>query len=169
MTDLAMVGLRAIHIVGTVFWVGGTLLVAGYHEYVLDPGEPKRTLRRLAAYDDMSTTIGLGGIVGVLAGIVMYWLVSDGLSMAWITSTYGLTITVGALSGLAAIAIAIPFVGLTNNRSVELYESVEDAGQLTEGQAAEVRRLQSRLHTGERAAAVFMVVAVLAMAVAQYI
>lgn len=169
MADLVMVILRAIHLVGTVFWVGGTFLVAGYHEYVIDPGNPKRTLQRMAEYDEMSTMVGVSGIVGVLAGVVMYWIVSDGLTMAWITSTYGVTITVGAVAGLIAIAVAIPFVGLTNNRSVELYEETSGAEELTEEQIAEVGRLRSRLHRGERLAALFMLIAVLAMATAQYV
>lgn len=169
MTDLLMILLRAVHITGTVFWVGGTVLVAGYHEYVIDPGEPKRTLERMAAYDEMSTMIGLSGIVGILAGLALYWIVSGGLTIAWITSTYGLTITVGGVAALLAVAVAIPFIGFTNNRSVELYETVKDADQLTDEQAAEVSRLRSRLETGERAAAVLMVIAVLAMATAQYL
>lgn len=169
MADLLMAVLRAIHIVGTLFWVGATLLVAGYHEYVIDPGAPKRTLQRMAEYDEMSTMVGISGIVGILAGLILYWIVSDGLDMAWITSTYGVTITVGAVAGLIALAIAVPLVGLTNNRSVALYEEVENADQLTEEQETEVERLRARLHNGERAAAVFMVIAVLAMAMAQYL
>lgn len=169
MTDVVMAVLRAIHIVGTVVWVGGTVVVAGYHEYVIDPGDPERTLRRMAEYDELSTMVGLSGIVGILAGLVMYWLVSGGLDVAWITSTYGLTITVGGVAGLLAVAIAIPFIGFTNNRSVELYDEVKHAEEMTDDQAAEVRRLRSRLHTGERAAAVFMLLAVLAMATAQYL
>lgn len=164
-----MAVLRAIHVLGTAVWVGGTLVVAGYHEYVLDPGDPKRTLRRMAEYDDMSTTIGLSGIIGVLAGFVMYWIVSGGLDMSWITSTYGLTITVGAVAALVAMAVAVPYVGLTNNRSVELYEEVQDAGDLTADQVAEVDRLRSRLRTGERVAGAFMVLALVAMASAQYL
>lgn len=168
MADFVMVVLRAIHIVGTVFWVGGTLLVAGYHEYVLDPGDPKRTLERMAEYDDMSTMVGMSGMVGVLAGLVLYWLVSNGLDMSWISSTYGTTITIGAVAGIVAVAITIPYVGLTNNKSVALYQEVGDAAELTAEQAETVDRLQARLHTGERWGAIFMVIAVLAMSTAQY-
>lgn len=169
MTDPVLVILRAIHVLGAVIWAGGTIVLASYHEYVIDPGDPERTLKRMADYDDMSTMIGASGIVAVLAGLVLYWIVSSGLNLAWITSSYGVTITIGAFAGLLAMAVAVPLVGVTNNRSVDLYEEVRDAQALSSQQADTVDRLYRRLRLGERIAALLMVIAALAMAVAQYV
>lgn len=169
MADLLLAALRGIHVLGTVFWAGGTFLLAGYHEYVVDPGEPERTLERLAAYDDMSTMVGASGIVGVIAGLLLYWFVSGGLAMSWITSTYGLSITVGGVAALAAIAVAFPTVAMSNERSKELYAEFEESGELTAEQAETVETLYRRIRMGERWMSVLIGVAVLAMAVAQYL
>lgn len=168
MADILMVTLRAIHIVGAVFWAGGTFLLGIYHDYVLDPGDPERTLERLADYDTMSKKVGMSGIVSVLAGLVLYWIVSGELDPNWISTPYGSVLTIGALAGIASFAVAIPLIGLTNNRAVELFEEVKDGDELTDEQAATVRRLRARLKRGERWHGVFLAVAVVAMAIAQY-
>lgn len=169
MTDLLLVILRAVHVVGAVFWAGGTFLLAGFHEYVLDPGDPERTIERMAEYDRMSTVVGASGMLAVLAGLALYWIVSGGLAWSWITSTYGLTITVGALAGLASVVVAFPTVARTNDRATELYETVRERNELTDEQAATVEQLHDRLRTGERLVALLLLVAVTAMGVAQYI
>lgn len=168
MVDLLIVVLRAIHVLGAVFWAGGTFLLAAYHEYVLDPGDSERTLERMARYDDMSTMVGASGVVAVLAGLALYWIVSGGLHPSWITSAYGLTITVGAAAGLASMGVAVPMIGLTNNRAGELYEEVRDDEGLSPEQAATVEQLRTRLKRGERLVAALLAVAVLSMATAQY-
>lgn len=169
MTDLLLVLLRVLHIVGAVFWAGGTFLLAGFHEYVLDPGDPERTIQRMAEYDRMSTVVGASGMIAVLAGLGLYWIVSGGLARTWITSPYGLTITVGALAGLASVAVAFPTVARTNDRATELYETVSEQEGLTAEQAATVEQLHGRLRTGERLVALLLLVAVTAMGVAQYV
>lgn len=169
MTDLLLAALRGIHVLGTVFWAGGTFLLAGYHEYVVDPGSPEHTLERLAAYDEMSTMVGAAGIVGVIAGIVLYWFVSGGLAMSWITSPYGLSITVGGIAALSAIAVAFPMVAMSNERSKELYETFQESGELTAQQADTVETLYGRIQSGERWMSLLLAIAVLAMASAQYL
>lgn len=169
MTDLLLVVLRAVHVVGAVFWAGGTFLLAGFHEYVLDPGDPERTIERMAEYDRMSTMVGASGMLAVLAGLALYWIVSAGLAWSWITSPYGLTITVGALAGLASVVVAFPTVARTNDRATELYETVREQNELTDEQAATVEQLHDRLRIGERLVALLLFVAVTAMGVAQYV
>lgn len=169
MADPVLAGLRAIHVLGAVIWAGATIVLAVYHEYVIDPGDPRRTIERMAAYDAMSTKIGASGVISVLAGLALYWIVSDGLNPDWITTSYGMAITVGALAGLAAIGVGIPLVGFTNNRSVDFYDEVKARDELTPDQADTVEALHSRLRLGERVVAVLLTIAVVAMAIAQYI
>lgn len=168
MADLLFALLRAVHVLGAVVWAGGTFVLASFHEYVLDPGDPERTIQRMAGYDDMSTMVGASGIVAVAAGLILYWLVSDGLDPTWVTSGYGATITVGAVAGLAAIAVAVPMVGLTNDRAAELHEEVQAADELTDDHVETMATLRARLRRGERLTALLLAIAVLAMAIAQY-
>lgn len=169
MTDPLLVALRAIHIIGAVFWAGSSWLFAGYHEYIVDPGDAERTLSRMAAYGEMSDMVGYSGVTSVVAGVILYWIVSGGLQTSWVLSPYGLAITIGGLSAIAAIGVAVPTVASANDRAAELYEEFEDTGQLSDEQAAEVHELYERVGFGERRMSVLIGIAVLAMAVAQYL
>lgn len=164
-----MATLRAIHILGAVFWAGASFLFAAYHEYIVDPGDAERTLSRMAAYGGMSNMVGGAGIISAAAGLVLFWYVSDGLSMGWITSSYGLAITIGAASAIAAIGVALVTVASANDRAAELYEEYEDQGELTGSQAEEVHALYEKVGFGERWMAVLIAIAVLLMATAQYL
>lgn len=169
MADPLLAVLRAVHVVGAVIWTGGTIVLAAFHEYVIDPGDPERTIQRLAEYDRMSTMVGASGIVGILAGLWLYWIVSDGLNPSWMTSPYGLTITIGAVAALAGFAVAVPTVAMTNERSKELYNELQGGRDLTEDDAATIEHLYHRLRRGERWMSVLLLIAVVAMGVAQYV
>lgn len=168
LADPLLAILRAIHVLGAVIWAGGTIVLAAFHEYVIDPGEPERTIQRMAEYDRMSSMVGASGIVGILAGLVLYWIVSDGLNPSWITSPYGLTITIGAIAAFVGFAVAVPLVAMTNERSKELSDELKDR-ELTEEDAVTIEELYERLRTGERWMSLFLAIAVLAMGIAQYV
>jgi hypothetical protein len=108
------------------------------------------------------------GRVAVLAGLARYWIGSSGLARSWITASDGLTITVGALAGLASVVVALPTVAPTTDRATELYESARGQELLTADQAATVEQFHGRLRAGERWVALLLLVADTAMAVAQY-
>lgn len=167
MTDPYLVTLRAIHVLAAVFWAGGTFVLAWHHEFVINPGTPRETLARMASYDDMSKRIGFAGLLAALSGILLYWEVSLGLDDAWLASTYGTVITLGAAAGILSFLVAIPMVGMANNRAAALDD--EAGEELTDEQRAEVDRLYARQHKGERWIAVLLGIAVLAMATAQYL
>jgi uncharacterized membrane protein len=169
MADPYLVLLRAVHVAGAVFWAGGSFLMAGFHGFVLDPGDDEHTLRRLADYAGVSEKIGISGVVSVVAGLLLYWEVSGGLRAAWISSPYGLTITVGAVAGLVAVVVGAGLVGLTNNKVEALAEAVDHGAGLTDGQAAQLEAYRARILRGERLVAALLLVAVLAMATAQYV
>lgn len=169
MTDVYLIFLRAVHIALAVFWAGGSFVMAGFHGFVIDAGDDERTLRRLAEYAGVSQVIGVSGLFSVIAGLLLYWSVSGGLSSGWVQSPYGLTITVGAVAGILAFVAGAVLVGLTNNNVEALAERVEPGSELTDEQATLVVQYRSRILLGERTVAALLLVAVLAMATAQYV
>lgn len=70
MVDPSLVVLRAIHVSATVFRAGGTFLLAGFHEFVVHPGDDERTLDRLADYAGVPQAIGVSGLA-VVAGLLL--------------------------------------------------------------------------------------------------
>lgn len=170
-TDVYMVSLRAIHLATAVFWAGGTFLLAWFHGFVLGSGDTERTLGRMVDYANMSRFVGVSGMLAAITGLLMYWQVSGGLDSGWLESTYGSTITVGAVSGIVALVVGIVLVGFTNGRVETLYEDVqnEDGNGMTPEQTETLQSLRVRLRRGERWVAILLVVTVLAMATAQYL
>lgn len=169
MSDAYLVVVRAIHITTAVFWAGGSFVLAGFHGFVLDPGDEERTLQRLADYAGVSQVIGIAGVISVIAGLLLYWEVSGGLNTGWIGSPYGLTITIGAVAGILAFVAGAGLVGLTNNKVEAMAHAVERANELTDEQAAALERYHSRILFGERLVSALLVAALLAMATAQYV
>lgn len=169
MTDLYLASLRAIHIATAVFWAGGTFVMAGFHEFVVHPDGERRTLERMAGYAGVSQMIGVSGMVSVVAGSILYWEVSAGLDMDWIGHSYGTTITIGAVAGILALVVGIVLVGLTNNRVESMDESIPESGDLSADEAETLESYRKRILVGERLIALLLLVAILAMATAQYV
>jgi hypothetical protein len=165
-----MIVLRAIHLLSGVFWAGSTFLLAGYSELVLGAKSDKEQLSKMVRYARMSQMVGLGGFLSLISGALMYWQVSGHLNLGWITGGQGLALTVGGLAGLGAVLAGMFLVGLTNNGVVDLNQRVEESGgEITSTFAAELRVLRQRLEVGERTGGLLLVIAVLGMAVAQYV
>ena len=103
-----MVVLRIVHILAGVFWVGAALTVILFIQPTAKEVGPAAGpfMSHLAGSKRLvDFVLGAAGLT-ILAGLLMYWRVSGGLDPDWIGSTYGLSITVGALCGIGAVAIA---------------------------------------------------------------
>ena len=170
--DTYMVVLRVVHILAGVFWVGAALTVILFIQ-------PTASEVGAAAGPFMSHlagnkrlvdfVLGAAGLT-ILAGLLMYWRVSGGLNPDWIGSTYGLTITVGALCGIGAVAIAGSVVrpGIMATLAIGR-EVAASGGPPTPEQAAQLQALQHRSHTAGRVIVPLLIVAVAAMAAARYL
>lgn len=167
MADAYLIVLRAINVAAAVFWAGWTFLLAGFHEFAVPPGDDDRTLRRMAGYAGVSQVLGVSGLLAVVAGLLLYWEVSAGVSPGWVRSPYGLTITDGAVAGIVAVIVGAGLVGLTNERMEGMAEDVSPGDDLTDEQSASLEASRNRIRLGERVVAVLLLVAVLTMATAQ--
>ena len=146
-----MVVLRIVHILAGVFWVGAALTVILFIQPTAKEVGPAAGpfMSHLAGSKRLvDFVLGAAGLT-ILAGLLMYWRVSGGLDPDWIGSTYGLTITVGALCGIAAVGIASSVV--------------------RPGIMATLQALQHRSHTAGRVIVPLLIVAVAAMAAARYL
>jgi hypothetical protein len=62
-----------------------------------------RFMLRLSAFGRMSRVLTISAALTVLAGILLYWQTSSGLSGTWLTSAHGITLTIGAIIGILAM------------------------------------------------------------------
>lgn len=132
--------LRILHIGAGVFWVGSTLLLA----MVISPalkatGESgQKFVDYLVKHHRFGTeSAGAGGMAGI-AGLLLYWRDSAGLTSEWMTSSAGIGYTVGAVLGLIAFVF-----GILNDRKMkammQLREQIQDSP--TSEQASQLQAL----------------------------
>jgi hypothetical protein len=99
----------------------------------------------------------------------MYWQVSGGLDGDWITSAYGLTITIGALCAIAAVILGAAVVRPSMLKAGAIAQEAAAAGGPTPEQGGEIQALQGKVRTAGAVIIPLLIVAVAAMASAQYL
>jgi len=119
--------LRIFHIGAGVFWVGSTLLLA----FVITPAlkETGESGQKFVDYLIKNKRFGTesagAGVMAGIAGILLYWHDSQGLTSAWLHSSAGIGFGTGA--GLALIAFI--FGVLTDRKlkaMLQLREQIQD-------------------------------------------
>ena len=143
-----MLGLRLIHILAGVFWVGATLTIT----YYLKQSTDLTSRRRLA------TGMTTAGILNVLAGYAMYWVDSDGFSSAWTHSGPGIGFAIGGAFGLLGLILRI----LANRKMKTLSRSGSESSGYLVGDEQKLARL-------DKFNVWALLIAVLFMAAARYL
>lgn len=163
--------LRVFHIVAGILWTGAAIV---YVTHV----KPTVQLIGPAGPMFMQTYIGrrkyplfmqVTSISCTLAGLVLYWYASGGLSMSWITSGPGLGFTIGSVAGLLSFLMGSLLIGPRAAKIGKLGAMIgASGGPPTAAQAEEMQRLESQLSQLERIEFVLIIVALLTMATARY-
>lgn len=169
MTDWTLVALRAVHVTCGVYWAGGRFLTVAYPGFMIAADDDRDRLDRLLSHKRMTTSVGVAGVLTILSGTALLWLVSVGLDPAWFATTYGTVITVGAVVGVLAWMLGAAASYHAQYRGRDMREDIEAVGEMTDSHRAELSRLLGRLRYGERLKALLLLVAVLTMAVARYL
>jgi uncharacterized membrane protein len=170
--DLLLLGLRLVHIIAAIFWVGGVMVYLFYlmpAARALGP-EGGRFMAHLVQQARLSKHLTRAGALAVLSGAWLLWIVSAGFDPAWLASRVGTTLTVSALAGTLAFFIGMINNGPTAERLGAL--SAEITARGTPADAAETARMEGlrrRLMVGGLANMVLLGIAVGGMAVFRYL
>jgi uncharacterized membrane protein len=172
-TDVYMVTLRIVHIVTGVIWVGSLFVVVVFVQptaAALGPaGAPFMSELRRRRFVDV---VFIDALFTVLAGAFLYWhdwhlYPSFG---DWIGSSFGASLTVGAVLAIAGLGVAASLTRPTIGRLVSLGKQVaESGGTPLPDTAAQIGALQRRLVVAERVSFSLVLLAVVAMASARYL
>jgi len=126
--DYYVIFLRFLHIGSGMFWVGSTLVLATTVTPALKgAGETgQKFVDYLVKHKKFGTnSAGAGGMAGI-AGLLLYWHDSQGLTSLWMRSSTGIGFGIGAIFGLTAFIFGI----LTDRKlkaMAELREQLENA------------------------------------------
>ena len=170
--DTYMVVLRVVHILAGVFWVGAaltTLLFIQPTARELGPAAGPFMMHLAGRKRLIDYVLSAAGLT-VLAGLLMYWRVTGGLDLDVIGSAYGISLTIGALCAIAALAIGGSIVrpGIMATLAIGR-EVAASGGPPTPEQAAQMQAIQRRSTAAGKAIVPLLIVAVIGMAAARYL
>lgn len=173
-TDAYMVTLRIVHIVTGVIWVGSLFVVVVFVQptaATLGPaGVPFMSELRRRRFVDV---VFIDALFTVVAGSFLYW--HDWHTYPsfgdWIGSSFGASLTVGALLAISGLVVAAVLTRPSIGRLVSLGKQVAESGNTppTPETAARIGALQRRLVVAERVSFSLVLLAVVAMASARYL
>ena len=163
--------LRLVHVVGGIFWVGGTLLTT----FFLIPaiatmgpagGEVFAAVqrRKLSAY------MLAAAVLTVLSGLRLLWITSGGFSPAYFATAPGIGFSTAATSALAALLLGMLVSRPAAMRAAKLGGSM--AGAPAERRAeigAQIAVLRRRSAVFGTAVAILLLFAAAGMSVARYL
>ena len=160
--------LRILHIGAGAFWVGATLSLAFFIKPALKEkgGTGQKFIDYLITKKRFGTdSVGAGGMAGI-AGILLYWRDSQGLTSAWMHSSTGIGFAIGAVFGLVAFIFGV----ITDRQLKAMAELREQFGDtLSEEQISQLRLLDKRVTTNLNICAISLTVSLWVMAVARYL
>ena len=161
--------LRLAHIFGMLAWLGAGLLSM----FVLIPfarsqgPEGMHFLERMMSQSRYGKYMAVSSLVTVLSGFILFWRDSSGFQWAWIASSGGLVLTLGALAGIGAFLVGVFVHGPTSARLAVIGKEVAAAGVApNEQQMAEMRNLQNRTRRANQWSGILMVLALVLMVAA---
>ncbi len=169
--DILVISLRIVHILSGVFWLG----VSFFNVVFLQPavratgGEGQKVMQHLMLRTRLTSAVYAAATLNLLSGLLLYGILFR-FSARALTSPYAITLGVGGLAGVIAWAIALLVVRGVFDRMKGLGQAIQaQGGAPAPAQAAELQALGGRLVNLGQWAVAFLIVALLAMSVAQYV
>ena len=172
-TSLYTIVFRIVHIAAAVAWGGSVLLLVVFVQ-------PSSAAIGPAAAPFMGELLGRRRVVDwiltmgaltIAGGLFLYWRDWHlaGTFGDWISSRFGLVLTIGAVAAIAAFAIGAFGTRPGVQRLLALgRRAAEEGGPPSPELAEQIRSLQGRLKTLSRASLGLIAIAVLAMSTARY-
>jgi hypothetical protein len=159
--------LRIIHIVGGVFWVGGTLMMTFFVGPTVGAiGEPgQKFIGHLMNQLKFSTRMSIAAGLTVLAGFILYWIDSQGFTSAWMSSGAGRGFGIGAAFALIGFGFGSQ-IGRTIKAMAQLGAQMQ--GNPSPDQLTQMQKLQKRQATYSMITTISVLLATVFMAIARY-
>ena len=166
--NILYIVLRFIHILAGTFWVGAAVVTTAFlmpAARAIGP-EGGKFVQFVLGKRGMSKTISLSAILTTLPGIAIYWIKTGGLQSAWVFTSAGLIITIGAITGIAAAILGGMVTSPTAARMEALSKEMQSAGGPPKPeQLAQLQALQKRLGQAGLWGTILLVITVVTMAI----
>jgi uncharacterized membrane protein len=168
-----MIVFRMLHIAAGVAWAGSVFLFVFYVQpsaAAIGPASGPFMMEMLGKRKLVSMLLSVAGTT-IVAGLILYWhdWQEYGSLGDFLGSRFGLALTIGALSAIAAFLIGLFGTRPGVHRLLELAgEAARSEGAPPPQVAQEIPRVQARLKMLARGSLALIAIAVLAMSTARY-
>ena len=162
---------RALHVGLGAFWVGTAIFFAAFLQPAMrDAGPDAAKVAAGLMKSGFMKVIPVASILSLLSGIYLYWRLSAGFSVAYMSTPAGATYLVGGIAAIVAFAVGFSVSRPAMLRAAALTQAAMAAAPperaATMGQAQAQR---ARAEVAGQWIAWLLAVTVLAMAIARYL
>jgi len=167
---ILMIILRIIHIFSGVFWVGVSFFNIGYLQPTIRAtgAEGQKVMQHLTQQTRFTAAVYTAATLNLLSGLIMYWIVS-GFRPSFMTSGYGLSLTIGGIAGVIAWVFAIVVIRGILGQMQAIGRAIQaQGGPPTPEQGSALQALSGQLVKMGQWGVVLMIIALLGMSVGQY-
>jgi hypothetical protein len=169
---VTVIVLRLIHILGGIFWVGSTVVLARFLLPSLRAVGPSggAFMREIGQVRKLPVYLNAAAGLTILSGIGLYWRMMSLSNGTWAHSASGMTFGVGAVLAIITAIIGNTVSRPTGQRLGMLGAQVAaGGGQPTAEQRTELEALQEKLRKVTGLLATLLILSAAAMAVARYV
>lgn len=162
--------LRLLHIVSGIFWVGAALMLTFFVSPAARATQEsgQKFLSHMMQNTPFNKIIISSSLISVVAGLLLYWIDSNGLTSAWLTSGPGIGFGLGGLAGLLGLFFGIQ-INRRSGRLMQLGRQIQSQGTPpTPEQLTAIQTLQGQLKTGGYLNAFFLLAAAILMSTARF-
>jgi len=160
--------LRILHIGAGAYWVGSTLLLAVLIKPALKEtaGSGQKFIDYLITKKRFGTESGGAGGMAGIAGLLLYWYDSQGLTSGWMHSSAGIGFVAGAVLGLIAFIFGI----LTDRKLKAMATLREQIGDTpSDAQTSQLHLLDKQLSSNLTICAITLTLSLWIMAISRYL
>ncbi len=169
---ILVIVLRALHIVGGVFWAGATIMLYGFVLPSVAATRPdsNRFVQYFANSSGYTRWVTIASIAALVGGLALFAPVTGSLDRDVMRSARGIALSLGALLGIGAFVEGQMILAPTGRRIGAIGRDIAAAGGTpTPAQAQELISLQAKLTRAGNRGAWMLGITVVLMAVARYL
>lgn len=170
--SVLIVALRLVHILSAIVWVGGSFAMGVFVMPAAKRLGPEggRFMQNLVDVGRVPIVLTIAGVLATLAGAVLFVFVSGHFDHDWMRSPMGVTLSVGAAFGIAALLHGVAAMRPVAERIGALAREIGAAGgPPSPEQLARMTLLRDKLEKNGKVSNGLLVLAASAMAIARYV
>lgn len=169
---IAIIVLRLVHILSSIVWLGGTVVLVGYVLPTVRRTGPEgaRFAQSLAAESGLPKLMTAMAILSTVAGLALFDFASGHFDPAWMGSSTGIAYSTGMLFGLLAFLHGLTTQNVFARRLGAIGRAVAAAGgPPSPEQARQMETLRGKMAVNGRVSVALLLIAAAAMSVARYV